>query len=482
MADSAKPYIVKIDLAEENLDIALETKGEIPTWLQGVLVRNGPINFSINGHPNRHWFDGLAMLHAFSFDRGKVSYNNRFLKTDAYRSVFNKGSLNYDGFLTDPCRSLFNRFFTYFFPSFNHAMPNANINVTKIADAYIAMLEIPLPVRFDLNTLETLGVLEFQDRLPQSGSWESAHPHLNTNSQEMVNYLIDYGMKSHYIVYRIKNGSRERETISKIPVSQPSYMHTFALTENYIILAEYPFVVNPLDFILKGTFIENFKWKPEIGTQLLVIDKKSGGIVEKCKTKAFFAFHHVNAYEKEGKIILDIVTYKDASIVMGLGNYFRENSTISKSAENNGPFASQLERFTIHLHTSNITSNVILNRPLEFPRINPNYDGKLYRHVYLTDARDEQNAEDICPLLKFNVESGQVNEWSEAGCYPGEPVFIPKPNAEQEDDGVITAVVFDRKNESSFLLILDAITFTEKARGVAPYAIPPGLHGQFFSN
>ena len=67
------------------------------------------------------------------------------------------------------------------------------------------------------------------------------------------------------------------------------------------------------------------------------------------------------------------------------------------------------------------------------------------------------------------------------GLYPGEPVFVPAPNATAEDDGVLLSVVLDIANDVSFLLVLDAATLEEKARAEAPHAIPFHFHGNYFA-
>lgn len=69
--------------------------------------------------------------------------------------------------------------------------------------------------------------------------------------------------------------------------------------------------------------------------------------------------------------------------------------------------------------------------------------------------------------------------WREEDCYPGEPVFVPAPDATTEDDGVLLSVVLDSRERRSWLLVLDAAGFTELARATVPHAIPFGFHGQF---
>ncbi|WP_454319471.1 carotenoid oxygenase family protein [Streptomyces phaeoluteigriseus] len=43
----------------------------------------GPARFQDGDHRLRHWFNGLAMPHAFSFAGGRVMYADRFLRPTA---------------------------------------------------------------------------------------------------------------------------------------------------------------------------------------------------------------------------------------------------------------------------------------------------------------------------------------------------------------------------------------------------------------
>lgn len=45
--------------------------GQLPTWLEGILLRNGPGMHTIGDTKYNHWFDGLALLHSFTFKNGK---------------------------------------------------------------------------------------------------------------------------------------------------------------------------------------------------------------------------------------------------------------------------------------------------------------------------------------------------------------------------------------------------------------------------
>lgn len=473
-AKKLKKFNISAELQEELSNRPLNVKGKIPDWLSGSLVRNGPITVAAHGQKNAHWFDGLAMLHAFSFHEGEVKYTNKFLRTDAYKTVFEEGSVNYDGFAADPCRSLFKRFLTFFFPRSDLAIHNANVNVTKFAEEYVALTEVPLPVKFDKQTLDTLGVLNYQDSLPKDKCWESAHPHHDSKQKKTFNYLIKYGKTCYYTLYAIEDGFSERKVIAEVSVQNPAYMHSFSVTENYIILTEYPFLIQPLDLIMgRKSFIKNFTWQPEKGTRFIVINRNSGETVGEYVTNPFFAFHHANAFEKEGLIHLDIVTYKDAIILSG------ENLYVNSDHYSPDKYPTQLERFSFSLTNGKITSDIILDKPSEFPRINETHDGLEYRFVYLAGFSHESQHKHN-PLYKIDTLTKERLEWSEEGCVPGEPVFIQTPGGSEEDQGVILAVVLDKIHHGSFLLILDARSFKELGRAKAPHLIPQGLHGQYF--
>ena len=135
----------------------LPLQGELPRWLTGSLLRTGPAKFEVGEQQMRHWFDGLAMLHRFTVGDGRVSYGNRFLESRSYRAARERGRMVYGEFATDPCRSLFKRVQTLFSPG--STLPdNANINITRLGERFIAMTETPLPVQFDPHTLQAAGV------------------------------------------------------------------------------------------------------------------------------------------------------------------------------------------------------------------------------------------------------------------------------------------------------------------------------------
>jgi carotenoid cleavage dioxygenase-like enzyme len=113
----SKPNLLRksLELSDETDSLALTSEGIVPDWLIGTLIRNGPAKFEAGSKEIYHWFDGLAMLHAFTFQNGQITYSNRFLRSKPFHTVFDENRIDFEGFASDPCRSIFRRLFTQFF-------------------------------------------------------------------------------------------------------------------------------------------------------------------------------------------------------------------------------------------------------------------------------------------------------------------------------------------------------------------------------
>lgn len=469
----ARPgYLAGFASLEDEVEIdSLPVEGAIPTWLNGTLLRNGPAKFEAGEKELRHWFDGQAMLHRFSFEAGRVSYANRFLRTDAYREV-EAGRISYSEFATDPCRSIFKRAATMFRPRFTD---NCNVNLARLGDEYIAMTETPLPVAFDPQTLEALGVA-----FSPPGMHATAHPHHDPERGELIAYATHFGPRSEYRIYAQSSRSEQRQ-IASLPVCEPSYMHSFALTERYAVLAAFPLVVNPLRLGLSGRpFIENYVWKPELGTEILVFERENGDLRGRYEAAPCFSFHHVNAFERGAELAIDLVAYEDAGIIDGLYLDRVRDAAPPQLAE------ARLRRYRIDLEGGGVAEEQLSDVSLELPRIDyRERNGRPYRCVYGAgvhgDGREGQ-ADFSNQLVKIEVESGEARTWWEPGCFPGEPVFVPSPQPDRaEDDGALLSVVLDGRSASSYLLVLDAGTMGELGRARVPHHIPFGFHGQYFA-
>jgi carotenoid cleavage dioxygenase-like enzyme len=456
-------------LREEVTGRGLEVEGALPEWLAGDLVRVTPAELETGRTQLRHWFDGLAMLHKFSFADGRVTYANRALDSGDRRAAQAAAELKTRMFATDPCRSLFKRVTTTFS---GQPTDNGNVNVARIAGRYIAMTETPIPIEFDRGTLATAGRLDLEG-VP-GGQLSTAHPHHDRG--ELVNFTAKLGRGASYRVYVAPDSGGPARIVASVSTREPAYMHSFALTERYAVLLDQPFVVNPLSLLTSNKpYIENYRWKPERGTRFLILDRHSGELSGIAETEALFCFHHVNAFERDGELVIDLCAYPDPGIIDALYlDRLRAGRFPTDPVE--------LRRYRMDPSGGEARGERLVEHDFELPRIDyGRRNGKPYRVAWGVGS-SEPASEHVWldRIVRADVEAGTTTHWEQDGCFPGEPVFVAAPGSEAEDGGVLLSVVLDTHSQSSFLLVLDARTLEELARARAPHRIPFGFHGNHF--
>ncbi len=445
---------------------SLEVEGNLPGWLSGSLLRNGPALYEDSQRSVNHWFDGQAMLHRFTVADGEVSYANRFLQTKSYAAM-RAGKLAFSEFATDPCRSIFKRLMTVFDPS---VTDNTAVSLARLGDRHYAMTEAPISVQFDPRTLETLG---YGDHCP--GTFATAHPHFDTDSGALINVATRMGARNSYRFFAQAPGQPPRVLASK-SVARPGYVHSFAMSQRYIALTEFPFTVNPVEIPLSGRpFIENFRWHPDQRTRILVFDRSDGRTVGTYETEAGFAFHHVGAWDEDGCLVMEYCDHSSPAIIDA---FYLSRLRQPRSGEFRAH--PRLRRVAVDLEAGSTSTEYRSEAAVELPRINEAYYLGQYRYVYGIGAGDTNEYDTADRLVKIDNRSGAASEWHEPAAFVGEPVFVASPEQNGEDDGVLLSVVLDAPRERSYLVILDARSMTELARAYAPHVVPFGFHGQFY--
>jgi carotenoid cleavage dioxygenase-like enzyme len=344
---------------------------------------------------------------------------------------------------------------------------NCNVSLVKLGERFVAMTETPIPVEFDPVTLATAGVAW---KVP--GTLSTAHPHEDHTGGGMLNYAAQLGPRSSYRFFRLgPDADAIPEVAATLPTRRPAYMHSFGLTDRWFVLAEFPFVVNPAALALSGRpYIENYRWRPELGTRFTLLERDGGEAHGPFATGPCFGFHHVNAFEDgDGNVVADICTFDDADIVRSL--------YLDQLRADRGIPAPALTRFTIAPDAGTVTFERLVDEPIDLPRIDyGRCNGRRYRYVW---GAGTDGTGFFDRIVRIDVEERSSRTWHEHDCWPGEPVFVSRPDARDEGDGVLLSVVLDGAAGTSFLLVLDAATLSEVGRASVPHHIPFGFHGQY---
>ncbi|XP_006152649.1 beta,beta-carotene 15,15'-dioxygenase [Tupaia chinensis] len=496
--------------------------GKIPAWLQGTLLRNGPGMHTVGETSYNHWFDGLALLHSFTIRDGEVHYRSKYLRSDTYNANIEANRIVVSEFGTmaypDPCKNIFSKAFTYLSHTIPDFTDNCLINIMKCGEDFYATTETNYMRKINPQTLETLEKVDYRKYV--AINLATAHPHYDAagNILNMGTSIVDKG-KTKYVMFKIpamgpeakkkgKSPLKHTEVFCSIPAHSllsPSYYHSFGITENYVVFLEQPF---RLDILKMATaYVRGVSWasclsfNSEDKTYIHVVDQRTRKPVPgKFYTDAMVVFHHVNAHEEDGCILFDVVAYEDSSLyqlfyMASLKQDFKESAKLASvpalkrfavplSVDKNAEEGSNLIKVASTTATALKEKDgqvycqpELLCEGLELPRINYAHNGKQYRYVF---AAEVQWSPVPTKIIKYDILTKSSFKWEEEGCWPAEPLFVPAPDAKDEDDGVIlSAIVSTNPQKPPFLLILDAKSFTELARAYVDVELHLDLHGLF---
>jgi carotenoid cleavage dioxygenase-like enzyme len=243
-------------------------------------------------------------------------------------------------------------------------------------------------------------------------------------------------------------------------------------------MVEAPFRVDPRALMTSGKpFITNFTWRPEEATTFIVLRRDDGTVAGRFQTDAFFSFHHVNSFERDREIVVDLVAYPDTGVIE---RTFLNRLRTPEAGGERSPTG--LRRYQLSLDQKTLREERIGAAGIELPTINY---ARCNMHDYgvaygtLSAATFGEPYAVADHLVRVDVRTGETRTWSETQCYPGEPIFAAAPDAQAEDDGVVLSVVLNAERGTSFLVVLDAKSFAEIGRAGVPHHIPFGLHGLF---
>lgn len=448
----------------------LRYEGEIPKWLAGSWINNGPAQFEIGNTQFKHWFDGFAMLKNFHFHEGTVRFQNRFLRSEQYSKSQLLQALNGNEFGTYRKESWLKTLLSDIITNHHPVYDNCNVNTAPWGKQGIAMTESSKIIAFDIPDLNTVGAVNFDDNLP--GEFSLAHPHFDSEAGEMISMNIKIGKTCQYHLFKVKPGNTTREKIVTIKSDHFFYMHSFSITKNYIILFKMPYRINVWKIILGMTLAESFYWQEGIPACFILINRHTKEIIE-VETEAFSYLHTVNAFEKGSEVIVDVVTYEK-------GNPYHEFYLENLRSDDPKLLRAKMSRFIIDLQKKRCKKEILTDNFVEFPRIDyKTKNGAEYQYVYtiLMEGHDLfSNA-----IQKLDVKTGKTTIWRKQSYYPAEPVFVAKKGSQQEDDGVLLLMAYNIATQTSSLFILNAQTMEQMTEIFLPFHLPFGLHSNFYS-
>jgi carotenoid cleavage dioxygenase len=417
-------------VADELTAFDLPVEGEVPADLDGWYLRNGPNP----RQPTAHWFTGDGMIHGVRIENGRAAwYRNRWVRTESFERDF--GVYNADG-----TRNL-------------HSSV-ANTHVVNHAGRTLALVESSLPYEIT-NDLQTVGVYDFGGKLVDS---MTAHPKICPTTGEL--HFFGYGsIFAPHVTYHRADANGELTVNRPLEVKALTMMHDFALTSGHVIFMDLPIVFN-LDVAISGSGDMPYRWDDGYGARLGVLRRDDPyGEVRWFEIDPCYVFHVANAYETDGRIVLQAVRYPEL---------WREAGGFDADGV--------LWSWTIDLATATVSERQLDDRAVEFPRIDDRLAGLAAR--YAVSVGDHR-------LVRYDLRDGSASEhvFGESDG-PGEAVFVPAASGPAgETNGWYLAYVYDAARDGSDLVILDAadISAPPVAKIHLPHRVPYGFHGNWIT-
>jgi len=419
----------------------LRVTGRIPSELTGRLLRIGPNPVTPPDPASHHWFVGNGMVHGLRLESGRADwYRRRYVRDDEV--VAAKGWPPVDG----PRHS-------------ELGGGGANTNVIGHAGRTFAIVEAgnsPVELSYEL---ETIARSDFDGTLP--GAF-AAHPKRDPRTGEPWAIAYYFGWDSVQAVAVGADGNVRR--IVEVPVPDKPMIHDCAITENWFVILDLPVVFEP-ELIAKGYSLP-YAWKQGRAARVGLLPREGNAEdVVWCEVGPSWVFHPLNAFEDEqGRVVLDVVRHPKMF-----------------ATDFNGPNEGQttLDRWIVDPAGGPVKESRLDDHGQEFPRHDERLIGQPYRYGYSTSLADGFQ---LGGVLKHDLKTGETRVFDEGPdrAYM-EPVFVPRSEDADEDDGWLLNFRYDRREDRS-----DVVIHHAQDMGAGPVAeihlpdrVPFGFHSNW---
>ncbi|WP_066424934.1 carotenoid oxygenase family protein [Anabaena sp. 4-3] len=432
--------------------------GKIPEGLRGTLYRNGPARLERGGMRVGHWFDGDGAILAVHFTDAGASAVYRYVQTTGYQQETATGKFLYGNYGMTAPGAIWNQWLK---PVKNAA----NTSVLVLPDKLLALWEGGKPHALDLQTLETWG----EDSLEglTNGLNYSAHYKQDPQTGEIFNFGITPGINATLNVYK-SNSTGKIIQKAAYPLNGVPLVHDFVLAGKYLVFFIPPVRLNMLPVLLGiDDYSDCLKWQPELGTQIIVIERETLSLVSRGETEPWYQWHFGNGYvDDTGAVIVDIARYQDFQT----NQYLKEVAT----GETHTPAESTLSRVTLNPQTGKVTAIAqLLDRHCEFPNVPQPKVGQMWRYTYMSGFRQgtDISQEILNAIARFDHKTETLIEANLGeNRYPSEPIPV--------EDWVLT-VVYDGNRHCSEVWIFagDRLDQEPVCKLQLPSVIPHSFHG-----
>lgn len=210
----------------------LDVIGEIPSYVQGSLVRNGPGIFGSSDRRYTHIFDGLAKLAKFDLTSecdGSISvkFCTRFVES-LWKKLTTNNNFLPPSVSIGPMEPKLNMLESIIAGMTASALfDNTSVNVQELPDgSFAATTDALVQQGFDIDSLTSTGKVQYSSGIDgmNSGIPLLSTAHAKLKDGMMYNYVLELGLKPVAHIVRT-NEDMSRESIASIPLDYIPYIH-----------------------------------------------------------------------------------------------------------------------------------------------------------------------------------------------------------------------------------------------------------------
>ena len=402
-----KSFLAEDPTEFHDIPLVWEDTTTVPSWLSGTYVRNGPGQISF-GSPRRvltSWLEGFAKLHSFKLSGSSVLFSGAMLQSPNYVASVKAGELvpqiTLNKFDSDEEEWTWWEKMQIAYKMFTgDEMGNNNPALWRIGQEndgiYLAVTDAKVPTRFNISDLSTLGQ-EYPPSYPFTLNG-CAHWMREPGTDNSINFNFKKGFTGppwvEVLRYKPESTYQTPEVIAKFKPSKFSYIHSFSVTENYVVFLFYPVIIDPKKYPESNFHVfELFDGSNKTDTtDIFVVNLKNGDVKGPIPSAWTYAAHHINAYENsDSEIILDLTPtpFDNMKDYLKLENMLNPPADGTKEAEISTAGNLEVTRYKIGLKTGDVTTSTFPNRinsrfinHFDFPTINEDYRGKKYCYAY----------------------------------------------------------------------------------------------------
>ncbi len=452
--------------AREIDDAEVRVEGDLPRWLRGALLLNGPALWELPAGKLQHWFDGYAMQHRLRFDDAGVRYRSRFIQSDSYCLSVAAGKPIYGEFGSENPASLWSRL------RGTRATDNPAVVMAPHGERWIAVTETPHLTYFDPDTLDTRERLDLAT--PELPMHLMAAHGFTLADGSYLNLGTKLGPKCETTLFRVPSGGKRPTALGKIAMPKAGYTHAFALAPGHAVIWECALRAQALAFRFGAkAFKDNFRWEPEGGSLIHALPL-AGGAVRSWRIPPMFAFHATQAWADGADLLLEISIYDDGRLAF-------DDLTLERRRQG-APLRStpRLVRYRLRDGASDAEPEP-LGIALELQQVRPDRIGARRASVCWGSGVGP-HGEFNDRTLRVDLDSGAVTTWQRGNAVHLEPLFVSRPGSDSDDAGVLLVPTLADGDAASVIGVVDARSMECLAQLHAPQVIPFGFHAAFKSH